>query len=116
LAVHHREQSLGLCQVLAIRREFDSILRFCRAGDVGMEVDVGKLGTLDAGLVPPEHAGWLVRRELQTRGLSLIFSRRTDGLPYLYSRSCQQTHSIQPLTPTDHIAPIVQARAPAWRC
>src|ERR1700678_224093 len=50
LAVHYREQFLGSSEVLAIWREFHSLFRLRRAGDVRMEINGWKFRTLDAGL------------------------------------------------------------------
>src|ERR1700722_1583208 len=91
-----------------------------------MEVDIGKLRALEVRLVYVEHTPWLVLRELQRGVPILVPGRYTERPANLCSRACRQTHSIQPLTSSDHGAPIVQAegvqaesvqgRAPAWRC
>ncbi len=106
LAVHYGEQFLRSSQIVAIRREFHSLFRLGRAGDVRMEVNVWKLRTLNAGLAHAEHASGLILRKLQRRGsacwLRLILSSPTRGPDPLRSICCREAHPIQPLTSTDH--------------
>src|SRR6266536_2650942 len=76
-----------------------------------MEVDVWEFRMLDVRLVHVKHASWFVLRKLQRSGCRRTLGRDVDRAAYFNSRSCDQTHSIQPLTPTDHSFPPVIAQA-----
>src|ERR1043166_9607030 len=72
-----------------------------------MEVNAGKHRTLEAGFTHVEHAFRLILRKLQrcrsSRGRRLPLSSPTCGLTDLRPTACDQAHSIQPLTPIDHV-------------
>src|ERR1041385_2515407 len=72
-----------------------------------MEVNAGKHRPLDAGFTHVEHASRFILRKLQRCGFGrrrrLILSSRTRGPADLTPTSCDQAHSIQPLTPIDHV-------------
>src|SRR5579862_28279 len=83
-----------------------------------VKVDEWKSRTNYVRLVHAEHTSWLVLRKLQRCGLRLFLGRTTDSLANLHSSPRHQAHSIQPLTPIDHLPPPSTARdqAPGLRC
>src|SRR5579872_4119757 len=83
-----------------------------------VKVDEWKSRTIYVRLVHAQHASWLVLRKLKGCGLRLLLGRNTDGLANLHSSARHQAHSIQPLTPIDHLPPpfTAQVQARGLRC